>query len=303
MRTFPPLPVDSADVGTLQEWAGSGDGASTVARRARIVLLSADGLGPTAVAAELGCSKQTVITWRERYRADGLTGLRDAPRSGRPVSVDPAAVIERTLQELPPRLRARRWSSRLLASELGVSNVAVANVWRSWGVVPREGGRVRLATEPPLDDAPAAVAGMHLDPDPRLLMLTVGKSCGAPVPLRERPRLGARLDDLEAGRHSDPDALAAFLAAFDDVPADVLRLVADDAPPVVTGWAGRRGVALHVVPRTLSFTRLARVASVLAGRTAAGAVSVAELRQALVGHVPGRPFAWVDPELVATDMH
>jgi transposase len=297
------MTMDAADVGILQDWAGSGGGTSVVSRRARIVLLSADGLGPTAIAGRLGCSKQTVITWRERYRADGLSGLRDAPRSGRPVSVDPTAVIERTLQELPPRLRARRWSSRLLASELGVSNVAVANIWRSWGVVPRDGGRVRLATEPPLDDVPTAVGGVHLGRHLRVLVLVIGEGAATPVPLRERPRLGGRLDDLDIGTRVDPDAATGFLAAFEDVPADPLRLLVDDVSPAVKNWAGRRGVPLHAVPCTLSWTRLARVASVLAGRTDVGTRSVAGLRRALIDHAPGRPFAWVDPALVAKGMH
>lgn len=301
MRTFPPLAVDAADVGTLRDWAGSG--ASTVARRARIVLLSADGLGPTAVAAELGCSKQTVITWRERYRAEGLSGLRDAPRSGRPVTVDPSAVIERTLQDVPPRLRARRWSSRLLASELGVSNVAVANIWRSWGVVPRDGGRVRLATEPPLDDAPTAVGGVYLDPHLRVLVLIIDTGPAIAVPLRERPRIGARIEDLDVGSHGDPEVVAAFLATFDDVPAERLRLLVDEMSPAAKTWAGRRGVALHTVPCTLSWTRLARVGSVLAGRTEVGAASVTGLRRALVEHPPGHPFVWVDPTVVASNRH
>jgi transposase len=303
MRTFPPLPVDAADIGTLKDWAGSGDGASTMARRARIVLLSADGLGPTAVAVELGCSKQTVITWRERYRAAGLAGLRDAPRSGRPVSVDPAVVIEHTLRELPGRLRAKRWSSRLVASELGVSNVAVANIWRSWGVVPRDGGGIRLATEPPLDEVPTAVGGVHVGPGLRVLALVTGPGPAQVVPLRERPRVGGRLDDLDVGPRADPEVAAGFVGALDGVRATPLALVVDGVSPAVTDWAGRHGIPTHAVPCTLSFTRLARVAGVLAGRTAAGAASVAALRRALVDHVPGRPFAWVDPALAASSRH
>jgi hypothetical protein len=48
-------------------------------RRAQIVLLSAAGLGTAAISDELGCSKQTVLTWRERYRTEGMAGLHLAP--------------------------------------------------------------------------------------------------------------------------------------------------------------------------------------------------------------------------------
>ena len=192
MRTSPPLAVDPDDLAILREWSATGG--PTAVRRARIVLLSGDGWGPTAVAAEIGCSKQTVITWRERYRADGLKGLADAPRSGRPVSVDPVAVITRTLTPPPPRLRAGRWSSRLLGAELGVSNVAVANIWRSWGVVPTAGGQVRLCSDPPIDPPVGRIAAACLGRDLALAALSDRGAVAPVVAHRDRPRLGGRLE-------------------------------------------------------------------------------------------------------------
>ena len=59
-----------------------------LAQRARIVLLAADGVSNTAIAELVGVSRPTVIGWRERYRARGLAGLDDEPRSGRPRQVD-----------------------------------------------------------------------------------------------------------------------------------------------------------------------------------------------------------------------
>lgn len=301
MRTVPSMSVGAADVATLHDLVDAGRCPPAVVRRARIVLLSAAGLGPTAVAATLGCSKQTVITWRERYRSDGLAGLSDAPRSGRPVSVDPVAVIEKTLEEVPPRLRARRWSTRLLAAELGVSNVAVANIWRSWGVAPLAGGLVRLGADPPIEQTPTAVAGAHLGPGVRVLALAVtGEEIAPPVPLRDRPRLGRRLDDLDLGTQVDPQAVDSFL---DRLVVRRLRLLVDDASPAVLTWAGRFDVPVHVVPPELSWTRLARVAGVLAGRSVPGAGGVAGLRQALLEHPAGRPLSWHNPLLVASNSH
>ena len=55
-------------------------------RRARIVLRAADPDQPTnlAIAQELGCKNDTVSLWRGRFALHGLSGLQDAPRSGRP---------------------------------------------------------------------------------------------------------------------------------------------------------------------------------------------------------------------------
>jgi transposase len=52
--------------------------------RARIVLLAAVGWTNTAIAAELHITADTVRTWRDRFAEQGLEGLVDRPRSGRP---------------------------------------------------------------------------------------------------------------------------------------------------------------------------------------------------------------------------
>ncbi|HEX4613336.1 MAG TPA: helix-turn-helix domain-containing protein [Urbifossiella sp.] len=60
--------------------------------RCRIVLIAAQPEQPTnqQVANALDCNRHTVGQWRERYVVHGLTGLQDAPRSGRPRSFSPS---------------------------------------------------------------------------------------------------------------------------------------------------------------------------------------------------------------------
>jgi hypothetical protein len=64
-----------------------------LAQRARIVLLAADGVSNTAIADKVGVSRQTVISWRERYAGRGIGGLHDEPRSWRPRVVDHRAIV------------------------------------------------------------------------------------------------------------------------------------------------------------------------------------------------------------------
>jgi hypothetical protein len=52
--------------------------------RARIVLLAAEGAANEAIARTVGCAPNTVRTWRRRFAAKGVEGLKDRPRSGRP---------------------------------------------------------------------------------------------------------------------------------------------------------------------------------------------------------------------------
>jgi transposase len=63
--------------------------AAGLVRRARIVLLAATGTPLDRIARELGVRRNVVRTWVDRYRAGGLDGLQDRPRSGRPRTFSP----------------------------------------------------------------------------------------------------------------------------------------------------------------------------------------------------------------------
>src|SRR5215218_10729574 len=89
--------------------------------RARIVLLSAQGVPGKQIAARVGCAEPTVVMWRSRYAARGLAGLADAPRSGKPATITQEVrdeILSITLTEPPVELGATHWSSRLLADRL-----------------------------------------------------------------------------------------------------------------------------------------------------------------------------------------
>jgi transposase-like protein len=57
--------------------------------RARIVLLASEGLANKEIAKRLDTTPQTVCKWRKRFYEEGLGGLEDRPRSGRPPSFSP----------------------------------------------------------------------------------------------------------------------------------------------------------------------------------------------------------------------
>jgi DNA-binding CsgD family transcriptional regulator len=74
MRADAEIELTEAERGELEKVARSRRTAQAVALRARIVLLTADGFAPTAIAEELGTSQPTVRKWRARYVEDGLAG-------------------------------------------------------------------------------------------------------------------------------------------------------------------------------------------------------------------------------------
>ena len=149
---------------TLQGWTRSSAIRAGLAQRARIVLLSGEGLGTTAVAERVGVSRPTVILWRNRYLDGGVDALADLPRPGRKSDTDEAAIVIRTLEAPPEQLGVTHWSSRLLAREMGVSNVTIAKVWRKWGLQPWRTETFKFSTDPDLDAKVRDVVGLYLNP-------------------------------------------------------------------------------------------------------------------------------------------
>jgi len=80
--------------------------------RCRMVLLCAQGLRSKDVAERLGVHEHTVGKWRRRFVQDGIDGLTEEYRAGRPRTVSDAQVaevIERTLNTTPKD--ATHWST------------------------------------------------------------------------------------------------------------------------------------------------------------------------------------------------
>lgn len=95
--------------------------------RARIVLLAADRWSNAAIAREVGVSVDTVRTWRGRFATEGLAGLRDRARSGRPVrfAAVQVAQVKALACQLPAATGAplARWSCPELAREAVLQNI------------------------------------------------------------------------------------------------------------------------------------------------------------------------------------
>lgn len=107
--------------------------------RARIVLLAARGYPNNRVAARVGVHLDTVRTWRDRFAAEGLDGLRDRQRSGRPPRFTPVQVAELTALacQLPAETTTplSAWSCPELAREAvarGVAEALSASTVRRW---------------------------------------------------------------------------------------------------------------------------------------------------------------------------
>jgi transposase len=108
-------------------------------QRARIVLLAADGLANVDIARRVGVDVDTVSKWRKRFVTEGLAGLKDRRRSGRPRRF-PAEVVAgvKAMACQPPAQRQvalSRWSSAELAAQAVAEGLTVsvsASTVRRW---------------------------------------------------------------------------------------------------------------------------------------------------------------------------
>jgi Homeodomain-like domain len=131
--------LTAVEESVLNARAGSSTSAHRDVIRARIVLAAARGVCNGLIAAGLGLHVDTVRKWRRRFVSDGLCGLEDLPRSGRPRVFTPVQVAE--VKALACTLPAEtgaplsRFSSADLAAEAitrGLAETISAATVRRW---------------------------------------------------------------------------------------------------------------------------------------------------------------------------
>jgi len=107
--------------------------------RAQVVLHAARGRSNARIARETGLHLDTVRTWRGRFFEQGLQGLADRKRSGRPCAFTPlqAAQVKAMACQLPAETGTplSRWSCPELAREAvkrGIAEALSASTVRRW---------------------------------------------------------------------------------------------------------------------------------------------------------------------------
>lgn len=188
-----PLTIAATDQEKLELLARRPKTAQRVAIRAKIVLRAGEGLGNQEIARRLGVTGSTVGKWRERYRVSGMEGLSDEPRPGAPRSITDAeveAAVTKTLETLPQA--ATQWSTRSLASEVGLSQSAVVRIWHSFGLQPHRSETFKLSTDPYLVEKVRDIVGLYLNPPEHAIVLCVDEKSQVQALERTQPILPLR---------------------------------------------------------------------------------------------------------------
>jgi transposase len=184
--------VSPQDRELLASWTRSPSLRAGLAQRARVVLLAADGVGTTEIVRRVGLSKPAVIGWKRRYAAEGLTGLEDRAKPGRPATIDQTEIVLATLEAPPEALGVTHWSSRLLAKHLGVSDFTVSTTWKKWGLQPWRVQTFKFSTDPELEAKIRDVVGLYLNPPDKAIVLCVDEKSQVQALDRTAPVLPIR---------------------------------------------------------------------------------------------------------------
>jgi transposase len=131
--------------------------------RARIIVLTADGEGTTAVMRAVGKGKTVVWRWQERFMHEGGEGLtRDKTRPSR-IPPLPAATVDRVIaltNQAPPH-EATHWTASAMAKAVGISPSSVRRMCKGHGLQPHRVRAFKISNDPKFADKLKDVVGLY----------------------------------------------------------------------------------------------------------------------------------------------
>ena len=197
-----PLILAADEQERLQSLAHRARSQPVLARRARVILASAQGLANNLVARQLRCSTGMVNKWRSRFLKTRLEGLYDEPRPGAPRKVSDAQVeqvVIRTLESTPPA--QTHWSTRGLAQATGLSRMTISRIWRAFGLQPHRTETFKLSPDPLLIEKVRDIVGLYMNPPDHALVICVDEKSQIQALDRTQPLLPLQPGQIERRTH------------------------------------------------------------------------------------------------------
>ena len=217
MRKDVVVDVSAADRSRLEAVVGNRNSRQKHVWRARIVLLTAGGLGTVEIMRRTGKSKTCVWRWQERFMAAGVDGLlHDKTRPSRLPPL-PATVVERVvaLTQTDPPGETTHWTGGAMAEAVGISVSSVQRIWRSHGLQPHRVRQFKLSSDPQFAAKLHDIVGLYVDPPAHAIVLSVDEKSQIQALDRTQPglplkkgRAGTRTHDYK--RHGTTTLFAAL---------------------------------------------------------------------------------------------
>ncbi len=217
MRVAVKIELTEAERSALERLSRGQKVWQSLARRARIVLLAADGKSNLNIADILAVTPLTVSKWRKRFAGQGLDGLHDEPRPGAPRKLSDdavAAVVRKTLEETPRD--ATHWSLRSMADAVGYAPSTVHRIWRAFPLQPHRSETFKVSKDAMVVDKVRDIVGLSLDPPQHAMVLCVDEKGQVQALDRTQPLLPMRPGQMDRRTHDDKrNGTTSLFAALD----------------------------------------------------------------------------------------
>src|SRR5262250_2428742 len=196
------LLLDAEQREQLESLATSRSLPAGLVSRAKIVLLSASGNTNLEIAQQLEMSNATVGKWRRRFLEQGVSGLHDELRPGRPRPISDervARLVRKTLETKPKD--GTHWSIRQIAEETRMSKSTVHRIWQAFGLEPHRQKHFKLSTDPFFVEKVRDIVGLYLNPPENAVVLCVDEKSQIQALERSQPILPIGLGYVEGVTH------------------------------------------------------------------------------------------------------
>lgn len=225
MRKDVVVDANAADRARLEAVVANRNSPQKHVWRARIVLLTADGLGTVEIMRQTGKSKTCVWRWQERFMAAGVDGLlRDKTRPSR-VPPLPAAAVERVvaLTQTDPPGDATHWTGAAMAEAAAISVSSVQRIWRAHGLQPHRVRQFKLSTDPQFTAKLHDIVGLYIDPPAHAIVLSVDEKSQIQALDRTQPSLPLKKGRAGTMTHDyKRNGTTTLFAAFDVLDGKVI---------------------------------------------------------------------------------
>jgi len=191
MRKDIVVDVSAADRARLETIVADRNSPQKHVWRARIVLLTADGLGTVEIMRRTGKSKTCVWRWQERFMQAGVDGLRrDKTRRSRipPLGAAVAARVIALTQQDPPG-ETTHWTAGMMAKTIGISVSSVQRIWQAHGLQPHRVRRFKLSKDPEFVPKLRAIVGLYVNPPAHAIVLSIDEKSQIQALDRTQPGL------------------------------------------------------------------------------------------------------------------
>lgn len=197
-----PIELTSKDRKRLEAVLARPTSPAGFARRAQVILLSADGISGAEIARRLGLSPEHVCRVRARFAETGVEGLADRKKAGRKDHAVPQATVERIVQLAmsPPPAGRNRWTTRLLAREVGHTSGTVSKILKANGLKPHLSRTYKVSRDPEFARKVRDVVGLYLNPPGNAVVLSVDEK--TQIQALERTQLPLPLRTGRAATHT-----------------------------------------------------------------------------------------------------